>query len=306
MLEVLVITIPRGEHYMKMHKISILTLATLSTLQLFNTEIANAKAQKNVVEVLKTSRKEDLNDRYYQIKAAKIRELSKEEVQELVAENVINDGYSKGFTGPDIPAPAPTPPATVPAPVPVPGPVATGGVVTSDGGVLDSIIMVIDKLIAIGQKIIPTIKEGKAVVTNNSMAAVSVLPRFDTKDPVVHEMGGWTIPVTKHYQISYENGLGMEVVSFVYSITYQYNGNVDGNGKYLAGIRASAQKIDIVWGFDLDASSQLIQISNVGTQKNVIAGATIEMTYTVKNWTRTVTTSESFHITGDGRLYKLD
>ena len=119
-------------------------------------------------------------------------------------------------------------------------------------------------------------------------------------------MGGWSIPVSKHYKISYTNGLGMEVVSFVYSISYQYNGSADGKGKYLAGIRASARNITISWGFDLDASSQLLQISNAGTQQNVVAAATIEMTYTVKNWTKNITTSESFFVTGEGKLYKLD
>jgi hypothetical protein len=183
-----------------------------------------------------------------------------------------------------------------------------GGSTVPNGpaGALDSVIMVVDKLIAIGQKIIPMIKDGKSVITNSPMTAVSVLPRTDLKDFQVHDMGGWSIPVNRHYKITFANGFGVEVVSFVYSITYQYNGSMDGKGKYLAGIRAAARNIDIMWGFDLDASSQLIQIANVGTQQNVVAGATIEMTYTVKNWTRNLTYSLYFHISGDGKLYKLD
>lgn len=283
---------------MKMKNISKLTLATLMAFQMVNADVANANVGKKVIEILKTSKKEGLSDPYFQLKSMNIRELTAEESLEFENSNNI---ISKGFTGPNIPNIPPVPPSN--------GDVVVG---TNDGpapatrGALDSVIMVIDKLIAIGQKIIPTIKEGKAVVTNSPMTAVSVLPRFDSKDPAVHEMGGWTIPVSKHYKISYSNGFGSEVVSFVYSISYQYNGNVDGKGKYLAGIRASATNIDVSWGFDLDASSQLIQISNVGTQKDVIAGATIEMSYTVKNWTRTLTTSESFFVSGDGKLYKMD
>ncbi|MGZ3806815.1 MAG: hypothetical protein ACXVCE_01915, partial [Bacteriovorax sp.] len=215
--------------------------------------------------------------------------------------NVISN---KGFTGPNIPNIPPIPPNGD----------SSGDLTatTADGpapatrGFLDSIIMVVDKLVAIGQKVMPTINQGRAVVTNNPMVAVSVLPRSEAKDPAVHDMGGWSIPVSKHYKITYENGFGAEVVSFIYSISFQYNGSMDGKGKYLAGIRASARNIAISWGFDLDASSQLLQISNVGTQKDVIAGATIEMNYTVKNWTRTLTTSESFFVSGDGKLYKLD
>lgn len=168
------------------------------------------------------------------------------------------------------------------------------------------IIMLIDKLVAIGEKIIPTIKQGKAVVTNNPMASVSVLPRINAKDPVVHDMGGWSVPYSKHYKVVYTNGLGMEVVSFVYSISYQFNGSWNGLGKYLTGIRASARKIEIVWGFDLNASSQLLQISNIGTAQNVIAGATVEMSYTVSNWLQTITTNKSFFIAGNGKLWQLD
>jgi hypothetical protein len=174
------------------------------------------------------------------------------------------------------------------------------------GGALDSIIMVVDKISAIGQKITPIIEKGRPVVTNNPMAALSVIPRLDTKDPVLHEMGGWSIPMTKHYKIAFSNGFGSEVVSFVYSITYQFGGNYKGSGKYLTGVRASARNLVVSWGFDLDASSTLVQISNIGTTANPVAGATVEISYTVKNWSRINTTNEAFFIAGDGRLFKMD
>ena len=299
---------------MKIQNVSKLTLAVLVAAQMLSVDVASAKAPaaskgskiskgaKKFVQVIKTTDKEALKDPYYQLKAVNVRELTAEEALEFNNDTLkVKNVIPKDFTGPNLP--------NVPA-----LPAGNGDIAatTADGpqpkpsGALDSIIMVIDKLIAIGQKIIPTIKEGKSVVTNNPMASVSVLPRSEAKDPVVHDMGGWSIPVSKHYKISYTNGLGMEVVSFVYSISYQYNGSADGKGKYLAGIRASARNITISWGFDLDASSQLLQISNAGTQQNVVAAATIEMTYTVKNWTKNITTSESFFVTGEGKLYKLD
>jgi hypothetical protein len=276
---------------------------------------------KKFDQIIKTTSKEGLEDPYFQIKSSKITQISDEEALEFINNsNIKNNKYKEisdvgdrevsrangGFVGPNVPNIPNTPPGNGPvvslpsdntANVPTP---------TTNGGVLDSVIMVVDKLVAIGQKIIPMIKDGKSVITNSPMTAVSVLPRTDLKDFQVHDMGGWSIPVNRHYKITFNNGLGVEVVSFVYSITYQYNGSMDGKGKYLAGIRAAARNIDIMWGFDLDASSQLIQIANVGTQQNVVAGATIEMTYTVKNWTRNLTYSQYFHISGDGKLYKLD
>ncbi|MDO9183918.1 MAG: hypothetical protein Q7U04_15995 [Bacteriovorax sp.] len=294
---------------MKMQQMTKLTLAVLVAVQVLNIEMAQAKMPKSFVQTIKTKDKLALKDPYFQIKSVKVKELTDEEAlefngteQEMSSVN-INQIITKGFVSPSIPPipPIGTQPAPTPAPIPTPD-IPTPG----PSGAFDSVIMVLDKLIAIGQKIIPTIKEGKSVVNNNPMSCVSVLPRSEAKDPVVHDMGGWSIPVSKHYKISYKNGYGSEVVSFIYSISFQYNGSADGKGKYLAGIRASARNIVISWGFDLDASSQLLQISNVGTQQNVIAGATIEMSYTIKNWTKNISTSESFHVTGDGKIYKLD
>ena len=303
---------------MKISSVSKLTFAALIAVQLLHVDFASAnsfRVNKNFSQVLKTHDLAALSNPGLQIASVSVREISEEE-----ALNGINPmDYSLRFgmnissnKNPKVPNIPPVPPSEVDSGIVPPEVPAVGATPPTDGptpqptGALSSVIMVIDKLIAIGQKIIPAIKDGKAVVTNNPMSSVSVLPRSEAKDPVVHDMGGWTIPVSKHYAISYKNGWGMEVVNFVYSISYQYNGSQDGKGKYLAGIRASARNINIDWGFDLDASSQLLQISNVGTQENVVAGATIEMSYTVKNWTRTITSNVSFFISGDGQLHKLD
>lgn len=295
---------------MKTLNLTKVALTVVVATQLLSVE---AFAGTKLKETLLTKKKEAIQDPYYQIKSRSVVELSDEEAMEFINEKPAIG--VKVLTIPNIP---PKPPELNPGNIANSGvKEAVGGVVSAGAGgastpsptptgMLDSVIMVVDKLIAIGAKIIPTIEKGKAVVTNNSMAAVSVLPRLETIDPVVHDMGNWSIPVTKHYKISYKNGYGSDVVSFVYSVTYQYGGTYGGKGQYLTGIRASARQINIGWGFDLDASSQLVQISNVGTTDNVIAGATIEMTYTVKNWTRTITNAVSFFVAGDNRLYKLD
>ncbi len=288
---------------MKTSNLTKTALAVVVASQLLSAE---AFAGLKFKETLFTGKKEAIQDPYYMIKSTKVEELSEEDALEFINDSTL--GLS--VINLNIPAIPPRPVdekavVTPGAKVVASTTEGTGPKVTATG-VLDGVIMVLDKLIAIGQKVIPTIEKGKAVVTNNPMAAVSVLPRLDTKDLVVHDMGNWSIPVTKHYKISYKNGFGSEIVTFIYSITFQYGGQHEGKGKYLTGIRASARNITISWGFDLDASSQLIAISNVGSTANVVAGATIEISYTVKNWTRQITTNEAFFISGDGKLYKLD
>lgn len=302
------------------------SLVILLVTVLFQVENASARSLNSAKfqERTLTKNKIALSDPYYQLRQMKVSELTEEEAlkyanEELVNNAVDNNIITKEFKTSLVPGGVPGITGGIPTIPPSPPSAGNGGLATgtgpggnvqapapTTGGVLEGIIMVIDKLIAIGEKIIPTIQKGKAVVTNNPMSAISVLPRLDSKDPVVHDMGNWTIPVSKHYKISYENGFGSEVVSFVYSISFQHSGTYNNKGHYLAGVRVSAREINVLWGFDLDATSQLIQISNVGTVDNVIAGATIEITYTVKNWTRNLTTSQEFHVTGDGRIFQLD
>lgn len=287
---------------MKIENLTKLTLAALVVAQFLHAEVAHAKSPQTFIQTFKTLDAEALQDPYYQVKSFQVRELTAEEALEFSgSETPVSDTKkkhiigNKGFVGPNIPNIPPVPPQSGNTPPPV-----------QSTGVANNVIMIIDKIIAIGEKFIPNIKDGKPVVNNNPMSSISVLPRSEAKDQAVHDMGGWSVPVSKHYKIVYKNVFGSEVVSFVYSISYQYNGNADGKGKYLTGIRASARNVAVSWGFDVDASSQLLQISNVGTQQNVIAAATIEMTYTIKNWTMNITTSNSFHVRGDGTFYKLD
>ena len=172
---------------------------------------------------------------------------------------------------------------------------------TTTGG----IIGVVDQLIAIGQKIIPTIKEGKPVVTQANMTAIAVLPKIDGNDPQNFEMANWSIPSSKYFKITMQNKLGVEVVNFIFGVMYQYGGNVNEKGKYLAGVRAFAKNINVKWGYDLSASSQLVNISNVGTVANPIAGASIDMNVVISNVFFHNSQTYSFFIKGDGTLLKL-
>jgi hypothetical protein len=302
---------------MKIENISKLTVTAFLALQLLKIDAGHAETLQNVV--FKNERINNalyLDDPYFKISSVDVKALSDEESLEFneketqISDKLINNLANKANSNLKLNLTLPGP--MIPSPVgivpggggPVPLPPIDGGL--SATGQFENVLMIIDRLIAVGQKITAIIKEGKAIVNNNPMAAISVLPRKEGRDPVVHDMGGWTIPVSKRYKISFKNLYGTEVVSFVYSVSFQYNGSTSNKGKYLAGVRASAREIDVLWGFDVDATSQLVQISNIGTEENVVAGATIELTYTVKSWAKSMTKSASFHVTGDGRFYRLD
>lgn len=172
---------------------------------------------------------------------------------------------------------------------------------------LNQIIMFIDGIIAIGKKIWPIIEAGKPVVDVNMASGVSVIPfkKGDDYNSTIFQMEGWSMPAAKKYNITYKNGFGSNVISFDYTVSYQFGGSLDGKGKYLAGVNVTASNVSVAWGFNFQASSEVLQLSNHGTKENPVAGATFRVNYTAKTVIKQITSSDSFHITGSGLLSKF-
>ena len=293
---------------MQNHKLTKLALSVLVASQLSNAE---ASVGSKVKEIFLTSKSEILEDPYYQIMKPTIRELTEEEALEFSNDEAAVESdltttedlnktsafdlsdFNFGF-------------GNVKAAKPIRrGTRSTLGKIratvdpTSNA---NNVIMAMDKLVAIGQKIIPIIKSGEAIVTNSPMAAISVVPVALSKETVDGTMENWSLPVTKKYVIDFSNKLGVKVARFAYIVTFQHDGTYQGKGQYLTGIRSSAQLLDATLGYNLDAKSKLVHISNIGKNGNVMAGAMIEMEYTAKNFSRQITMVDSFFITGDGRI----
>ena len=167
-------------------------------------------------------------------------------------------------------------------------------------GKLGIAFMVVDKLMAVGERLAPLIIKGRPAGTDNSMNAVSVLPLGLTTDKGIYVMDNWSFPVTKYFEIKFVR-FGITLAAFDYGVTYQHSGRYGGKGSYLTGIRVSAKKIYSSWGWDLSASSKLLNISNVGKGK-IVAAATLEMQYTLSNVFNHLMNSKQIFVTGDNRI----
>jgi hypothetical protein len=173
---------------------------------------------------------------------------------------------------------------------------------------LGQVILVVDQLLALGKKIWPIIQAGKPVVTSNFAPTISVLPRVNgatSNEISFYEMENWSAPTQKSYKVSFKNGWGSEVISFVYTVAFQYNGSYQGKGRYITGLDVRASQISVSWGFEFNADSVLVNIANLGTQVSPVASATVRINYTAQSVLRTIQTSESFHVTGTGQSSKL-
>jgi hypothetical protein len=171
---------------------------------------------------------------------------------------------------------------------------------------IDEISIMIDGLIAIGKKIWPIIDAGRPVINNKLAPAVSILPALQSERGVLTEMSGWSIPKAQSFRVSYKNYFGMEVVGFTYTIMFQYNGSLKGVGKYITSLKIMASNIYTAWGFDFDANSELIGISNVGTDENPVASGIIGVSYAVRGKLNEARNADSLYVDGYGRLQVLN
>lgn len=172
---------------------------------------------------------------------------------------------------------------------------------------LGKVIAVTDKLIALGQKVWPIIQAGKPVYNTSLVSGISVLPKSDLSPlATLNEMSNWSAPNSAHFKIIYRNKLGFEVIKFSFNLYYQYGGRFDGKGKYLTSITTDASHVSADWGFNLDAKSELVSITNVGTAKNPVAAAIIKVSLRAKGVINNVENSYSYYVDGNGNFKDLN
>lgn len=174
---------------------------------------------------------------------------------------------------------------------------------------IDEIAMYVDGLIALGKKIWPIIEAGRPVITTNGLIpALSVLPHIegDNTRAELHQMAGWSIPKAISYRISYKNYFNSEVIGFTYTVFFQFNGSYQGIGKYITSLKVQASQVYAAWGFNFDATSELINVANVGTNENPVASAIIQISYKAKGLINEARNSQSFYVDGNGTMQPLN
>lgn len=172
---------------------------------------------------------------------------------------------------------------------------------------VSDIIFVIEKLIALGTKVWTIIEDNRAVVTTNLGSPISVLPYFDDDNILdFSRLSNWSMPTVKSYRVAFINGFEEEVATFEYSIHFQYNGIFKGAGKYITGLSVVANEASASWGYTLNAVSELVAISNHGSVEDPLAGATIQVGYTLETVFKKTISTVVFHVTGDGQLVRIN
>lgn len=175
---------------------------------------------------------------------------------------------------------------------------------TSDNAIGD-IITSIDGMIAVGQKIWKIVEAGRPVVTTKFSPGVSVLPQTQGENPTLNQMSNWSAPVFRTYRVSFKNNASDEVVGFNYTIYFQANGSYRGQGKYIANLKVDASEIYAAWLFNVDATSELVGVANIGTDTAPVASAIMQLSYAVKGPFNEIRKVKKFYVDGVGNIQTI-
>lgn len=154
----------------------------------------------------------------------------------------------------------------------------------------------LDEIMNIGQKVWQFLVDNKPVVKANVITA-NALPRgvrcWD-------DLENWSRPRSEVYKATYYNGFGMEVVNLEFRLVYTHGGQVNGLGRYLTNVTMQYRKLDVMWGFNVNADVEIPLVVNVAEKGNPVAGMQIALHWTIRGLNHLERTA-SFFVYGDGR-----
>jgi hypothetical protein len=157
------------------------------------------------------------------------------------------------------------------------------------------------KIINIGKQVWQIVKENEATIEVRK-ASANALPRgVQCWD----ELESWSFPQATTYTVTYSNMLGMDVVHFEFQLIYSYGGTLNGKGAYISNLTVVPRAIDVMWGFDFNAEVQIPQVVNMGTRTDPIAGAALDIHWSVENVIKKTHRSLEFFVTGKGMVKEL-
>ncbi|HXH29635.1 MAG TPA: hypothetical protein VNJ01_02370 [Bacteriovoracaceae bacterium] len=159
-------------------------------------------------------------------------------------------------------------------------------------------------IVALGEDIYKLVIKGKPTNTT-TYVPISVIPKQGGNPVDIFETENWLAPKKRTFSIVYTNYFSIDVVKFTYSVLYSYGGTYGGKGAYITGAQIVPQSVSTLFGFDFTATMKVGGIQNNGTRDNPIAGATLLLEHNISSVIKTMTSVDSFFITGKGGFKKF-
>ncbi|MGI4992747.1 hypothetical protein ACRXCV_08965 [Halobacteriovorax sp. GFR7] len=171
---------------------------------------------------------------------------------------------------------------------------------------LGEVFMTVDKILALGQKIWKIVDAGKPVSSTKFTKPISIIPNMEDVNGTFSSMSHWRAPIVRSFKVAYRNGFGSEVISFVYTVVFQYGGKFEGKGSYITGLFVSASNVSVSWGFNFSASSEIMSIANQGSMDSPVASAVVNINYKASSVLKSIDETDIFYVNGDGLLQRMN
>jgi hypothetical protein len=174
------------------------------------------------------------------------------------------------------------------------------------GSEVGDVISVLREIIAFGKEIYKIVEAGKPVI-NTNYAPISVLP-LETefgKDITPMKLSQWKAPKFVKFKVTYKNGYGAEVVSFTYNVNMSYGGQFKGKGAFITNAQIVPENVTVAWGYTFNAKMSLVGLTNIGTDEEPIAGATLVLSYSVSTVIKEDRNNMTIFIAGDGTIQQM-
>jgi hypothetical protein len=165
------------------------------------------------------------------------------------------------------------------------------------------VIATLRQIIAFGKEVYKIVEAGKPVV-NTKYAPISVLPSNTEfgNNITPMDLSYWQPPKFVKFKVSYKNGFGAEVVSFTYNVNMSHGGKFRGTGAFITNAQIVPEKVSVAWGYSFNAEMSLVGLTNMGSDRNPVAGATLQLSYSVSTIIKEDKNNMTIFIAGDGTI----
>ena len=183
-------------------------------------------------------------------------------------------------------------------------PAPTNPTIALGGGLLDALGPVLadsssaGAWIAFGKKAWEVVVANQPVV-NVQTTRVTVLP---TDKAQWAQMAGWRGPRGAVYGFQAVNAFGMTTVDQKYTVSYNYGGNLNGKGNYLANVTIIPTNISVAWAYTLNSNVEVGQILNAGSVQSPVPAVDLQLKWGIKTILKEEQHIDSFYVKGDGAL----
>lgn len=142
---------------------------------------------------------------------------------------------------------------------------------------LDGVGVIIDKIVNLGKKVWAVVENGRPVVNVNSLFA-NALPA-GARSSELENFSEFQFQSIRHQGV---NLYGATVYDVIYTLVHRYGGTYQGRGAYLEGVSVLPQRVEVMWGYNLDLKVEQVSAVNIGDRENPVASLALQTSLNVK------------------------